>query len=766
MQTTVSRRPASLLHRMNSLAGRVTGLLLAIVAASIGLMSMIGYSQLEATMAENAAVRIDRAARAAAVIMARAGSEAEAEPFSIRRNPNGRPEAILLQGDPADVLVPTPAFDALVLEIGRTNQGAANLFRLNPNNAYFDRFATTFRKPDGSMPPPMSLKPGHPAYAALAGGSPHVGEVPVMGRMRLAYLTPILAPTGAVAGALAVDVGWVDDLVAARSTLRTEILIAAIVLLGAAGLIGVVMMQRELRPLKALSRFSNEVAAGTDDGRVPHQDRRDEIGALAQGLGRVVTLQDELETLAYDDALTGQGNRTRYLIDLERQVRLSRCERNAPASLLHLDLERFKAVNDAFGQTVGDVVLARVGATLREAAGPDARISRIAGDDFTIILPGIAEPDAVEAICERIVAAVSAPMLLSPAEMHGRDQHDSTEETGQGASARLDQSSEPGTEIALGCRVGIVLLPRDAQMPDEAHRNAELALRRAQAEGSTYVFFAESFNDAVQGRMRLERRLRTAIEEEALTVHLQPQVAADRSLFGVEALVRWPDADRGMIPPGEFIPLAESTGLIIDLGTFVLDRSCQLARTWLDEGFAFGHVSVNVSPVQLWQPRFVSQVAETLAKYGLDGRHLCLEVTEGVFVDHDEGHVASVLSSLRELGICLSLDDFGSGYSSLGYLDRMPFDQLKVDRSFVAGVHRDERKESLLRGVLALGKGLGLKIVVEGAEEAGEVALIQEIGCDAIQGFAYGRPVPAAQLPPEVRRIATERTAQAIDRAA
>lgn len=707
-----------ILGRWNTLSSRVTALLIVLVATSVVIMAGLGYSTLTGVTDENSGIRIDRAARAASSIMAHATDDA----ITVTRDDEGRPLALVVS-DETDAWTRNPTFFDLVLEIGRTNQGAANLFAMNDATGGFDRFATTFRKPDGTMPPPMSVMPGHPAYANLIAGRPHIGEVPVMGRMRLAYLTPVVNPAGGVAGALAVDVGWVDDLVVARNALRGEILLVSSLILAMAAILGILMMSREMRPLKNLSRFAHAIASGTDDTPVPHADRRDEIGALAQGLGRVAALQDELEHLAYTDPLTGRGNRARYLADLKRVVADTRAK-GVHAALLHIDLDRFKEINDAFGQTAGDAVLARVAQMLSARVGGDAPLARLAGDDFTIIVRHDARPGAMADLCESILEDLSTPVAL------------------------------PQGEANVTASIGVVLLPRDARTADEAHRNAELALRRAKAEGpGTFVFYAEEFNAQVQNELLMERRLRAAIAERGLAVHFQPQIrVTDESLYGLEALVRWP-REGGMISPADFIPLAEKSGLIIDLGAFVLDESCRQAKAWMAQGFDFGHVSVNVSPVQLWQPGFVSTVAQTLRRHDLPGHAICLEVTEGVFVDHDEGRVARVLASLRELGVCLSLDDFGSGYSSLGYLNRLPFDQLKVDRSFVSNVHVDSRKAELLRGVVALGAGLGLEIVVEGAEAPEEVTLIRALPCTAIQGFAYARPVPAGQVVHEVARI-------------
>ena len=306
-----------------------------------------------------------------------------------------------------------------------------------------------------------------------------------------------------------------------------------------------------------------------------------------------------------------------------------------------------------------------------------------------------------------------------------------------------------------GCSIGVAFLPEHGASAEEAHRNADLALRRAKLEGrGRVVVYDHDLNEKTQKSMLLARMLRQALENNELTVHLQPQVRVkDGKLHGFEALARWPHPSRGMIPPSEFIPVAEASGLIPELGQRVLDEACRIAREWCDAGFAFGHVSVNVSPIQLWQPNFVALVSEALARHRLDGKMLCLEVTESVFVDHDQSRVMSVFGELRALGVSLSLDDFGSGYSSLGYLNTLPLDQLKIDRAFISGVDKDNRKRSLLYGIVALGKGLQLDLVAEGAETAEEVAVLREIGCAVVQGYFFGKPVPAVMAQIEADRI-------------
>ena len=710
---------------LDGITGRITTRLVLIVSASILIIAGLGYLKIYEVTATNASIRIDRAARAATAIF----TDALSSQFTAIRSEDGRPLAIRLKADTADTsLVLQENHDAILKEIGLVNQGAANLFRLNSRTRGFDRFATTFRKPDGSIPPPMTIGYGHPAFDDLINNRPHLGEVPVMGRMRLAYLTPIQAATGAIAGALAVDVGWVDDLNTARNELRTEIIFVTSVILVLVAAFGAVNMSGELKPLRVLARYADELTVEAKLDTVPYNTRKDEVGALAQGLERIVALQGKLAHLAYTDELTGLGNRSRYLGDLDIALRESLSGKRK-WKLLHLDIDNFKQINDAYGQTSGDALLKTVAAQIEQIAGQGARIARLSADNFTILV------DDTTSVAE---TSTMAKTLLSA--MH-------------------QSYKMPAGTIHLTGSIGIVLLQHDAEDSDEAHRNAGLALRKAKTDGGDKsVFFSSELNDEFQDHIRLERMLRVAIKDQEIEVHFQPQICpTTNELTGVEALARWIHPTDGPISPGKFIPVAEASGQIVDLGTLILELACQQAAKWRTMKFDFKHISINVSPIQLWQPNFIHLVKNALDRHGLAGPEICIEITEGVFVDQNETRIATVLASIRALGVSLSLDDFGSGYSSLGYLNRLPFDQLKIDRSFVSDVDTDQRKQQVLRGVLELGRGLGFNVVVEGAETREEVAVVMKMGCDSVQGFYYARPSPALLIPEMVRKIALSR---------
>ena len=358
-------------------------------------------------------------------------------------------------------------------------------------------------------------------------------------------------------------------------------------------------------------------------------------------------------------------------------------------------------------------------------------VARVEGDEFAVVLRE-SDRSVIARRAKRLLEAVAQPVEL------------------QNGEARVDVS------------IGIVVLPEDAVSAQDASRNADLALRKAKADGrSRAAFFDDEMKRIAITRRQLAQRLRKAIDNDELTVHFQPQVLGEGAgLFGVEALARWPDGLHGFIPPTEFVPVAESYGMIFDLGNWVLNEACRIGRQWLEAGIDVPHISVNVSAMQLWQPDFVQTVDAALRRYNLPASKLCIEVTESLFVDHEETRVLDVLTRLRDLGVLLSLDDFGSGYSSLGYLNKLPLRQIKIDRGFVAGVHENENKQKILRGIVALIKGLGLQVVAEGAELREEVSFLHELECDAVQGYFYGRPVSALQIPVEIARIKDARAAE------
>jgi diguanylate cyclase (GGDEF)-like protein len=441
-------------------------------------------------------------------------------------------------------------------------------------------------------------------------------------------------------------------------------------------------------------------------------------------IGFVGTMQDitdrkiaeeKLEKLAYFDPLTGLANRSMF----HREVNdvLTRCGRTgSQAALLLLDLDRFKEVNDSLGHASGDELLARVAQLISRALGNSHFFARLGGDEFAIVTQGGTDRAAVERLAEEIIATVSGSILLDRG------------------------------EVSIGTSIGVAMIPGDGGNLTDLQRNADLALYRAKESGrGRLVFFEPGLNTAVQHKIAIARELRRAITENVgLHVHYQPQVSlSNGAVTGFEALMRWNHPTLGNIPPAEFIPIAESSQLISDLGLWILRQAALQAKAWLDAGETAREIAVNVSAAQIWHTDFVYEVAEVLKETGLPPHLLCLELTESLLADHAGGRVRGVLTALKRLGVTLALDDFGTGYSSLGYLTQLPFDTIKIDRIFVDGIANSESARKLLEGIIALGRGLGMTIVAEGAETAEEVAILGEFRCDLVQGYIFARPAPA-----------------------
>ena len=418
--------------------------------------------------------------------------------------------------------------------------------------------------------------------------------------------------------------------------------------------------------------------------------------ALLDRAGRRRTRDGQLRRLAFEDSLTGLPNRSLF----EQRI-AETLAAGQHAVVAFLDLDDFKRVNDSLGHAAGDRLLQIAGDRLRNALRAGDTVARLGGDEFAILAPGA---DETEALVARLFGVLAAPVMLEGKRLHLR------------ASIGV-ASTDTGHDLL---------------------RNSDLAMYAAKAAGTNRctVFTADLHTNAVA---RLDRReqLERAIENEELVLHYQPIVDLDLGRnAGFEALVRWQHPERGLLGPGEFIPLAEETGLIVPLGRWVLRDAARQAATW---GGA-PYLSVNVAGAQLEQPGFVEEVETALRDAGLAPERLVLEVTESSLVGDDS---AEVLQALRRLGIRLAIDDFGTGYSSLSYLRRFPMDILKIDRSFTRDACEDS---ALLNAIVAMGESLGLVLVPEGIEEPEQAEALRALGCRLGQGFLFGRPVPADQL--------------------
>jgi diguanylate cyclase (GGDEF)-like protein len=405
------------------------------------------------------------------------------------------------------------------------------------------------------------------------------------------------------------------------------------------------------------------------------------------------------------DGLTGLTNRAAFNRAFDDILAGPRGSKGA--TLLLLDLDAFKEINDTHGHHAGDVVLAAVGRRLRFVCGPEPVIARLGGDEFAILIAEATARDDIVAAGRLIIEAVGKPIPCD------------------------------GEVLSVGVSIGFVASDEAAATRDDLMRRADRALYAAKAQGRNcaVAFDTEMDRDASQRRF-LERELRGAIIGGEIDIDLQPIfTAAGDSVMGAEALARWRHSYRGRMMPGEFIPLAEASGLIHQLGKVVLQRACRAAARW-DGPF----VSVNVSPVQMRRPDFVAMVEEVLAETGLEPARLVLEITESVLID-DPDKAMTAMEAIRGLGVQIALDDFGSGFSSLSYLRKSHFDALKIDRAFVADLDEGAEAASIVHCVVNLGRALGLKVVAEGVETSAHAAFLRAAGCHAMQGYLFGRPM-------------------------
>jgi diguanylate cyclase (GGDEF)-like protein len=426
-------------------------------------------------------------------------------------------------------------------------------------------------------------------------------------------------------------------------------------------------------------------------------------------------VEQELERLTYRDPLTGIPNRGMFYRELHEALEPNSGE-GVQAALLLLDFDHFKEINDSWGHACGDEFLRKASETIGAVLAGEHFFARLGGDEFAVLVAGGAAREAVERLAARLIEALQAPMTLARG------------------------------EASLGASIGIAMAPQDGASASDLQRNADLALYRAKEEGrGRFRFFDSMMYDAAQRKVAMERALKQALAADAgLSVHYQPQIDLNSGcVTGFEALLRWEHPEWGHVPPAEFIAIAERSALIRDLGLWVLRRAAQQAKGWIDAGEAPRQMSVNVSPAQIWHGDFAEDVAGVLNQIGLEPGALCLELTESVFVGHTQEHVREALDRIKSLGVALALDDFGSGYSSLGYLARLPFDKIKIDRIFVHGCHASRRAQKLLGGIVALGHGLGMEIIAEGVEDKDELAVVTHLGCDVVQGYIFARPACA-----------------------
>ncbi|MCW3031257.1 MAG: diguanylate cyclase domain protein [Solirubrobacterales bacterium] len=424
--------------------------------------------------------------------------------------------------------------------------------------------------------------------------------------------------------------------------------------------------------------------------------------------------EDELAFLATHDPLTQLPNRT-LILDRAEQMLARGARTQTPVAALFIDLDNFKSINDTLGHNIGDELLKAVAARLDAAVrGADA-LGRLGGDEFVVIVEELSLSSGPELVAERVLEALKLPFKL------GEDEQ---------------------TSVTVSASIGVAV--GDGIAAADLLRDADIAMYRAKWEGRNgFVVFESAMKDTVQARMELEMDLRAALEKDEFVLAYQPTLdLRDMRPTGVEALVRWQNAERGTVQPDAFIPLLEETGLIVDVGRWVLREACRQAAAWRADGHRIG-MAVNVSGRQLDSDQLIVDIEAALADSGLEPASLTLEITETTLMSNIDQTVRR-LAAIKQLGVRIAIDDFGTGYSSLAHLQRFPVDALKIDRSFIAGLKRNKEGETLIHTLVQLGKALAIETFAEGIEEQKELSVLREEDCDSGQGFLFARPLDAA----------------------
>jgi len=431
--------------------------------------------------------------------------------------------------------------------------------------------------------------------------------------------------------------------------------------------------------------------------------------------------EEEIRNLAFYDPLTQLPNR-RLLTDRLTHALATSERTGAEGALLFIDLDKFKTLNDTRGHDVGDLHLTQVARRLQDCLRECDTVARWGGDEFTVLLEGLGDDADAAATRAGVVARKILASLNEPYQLEGQEHH-----------------SSPS--------IGVVMFRGRTLSADELLKRADLAMYQAKGSGrNTVSVYDPSMQATVTRHARLEADLRQALQSGQFLLHYQPQVGSDGRLQGAEALVRWRHPERGIVAPGEFVPLAEETGLILPLGQWILRTACAQLRTWSQRPATAGlSLAVNISARQFYDAQFVEQTLAVIEETGIDPRRLKLELTESLLIKNLDG-IVDKMHVLMQRGVRFALDDFGTGYSSLSYLKRLPLEQLKIDRSFVRDIFKDENDVAIVRAIVTLGQSLGMQVIAEGVEEERQWRFLDSIGCQAFQGYYFGRPAPIAEF--------------------
>ncbi len=445
-------------------------------------------------------------------------------------------------------------------------------------------------------------------------------------------------------------------------------------------------------------------------------DRLTNYVAVFSDISALKDSEAKFEHLAHHDPLTGLPNRLLFHARMEHA--LTRAKRTqSQLAVLFLDLDRFKTINDSYGHPAGDQLLREVAHRLVDCVREDDTVARLGGDEFTILIEDLPDSRSAASTAVKILESLASPFNLD------------------------------GIEVYSSCSVGVALFPDDGADATTLLRNADSAMYRAKEMGpKSFHLYTASLSQMAKERLEIESGLRHALERSEFVLHYQPQFSvSDGRVVGAEALIRWYHPEKGIIPPGRFIPIAEQSELIEDIGEWVIGAACAENRRWQEAGIPHIRVAVNVSGRQITHTPLADIVRKILKSSGLDPRYLEVEITESVAMSRADVS-AQTLESLKELGVSVAIDDFGTGYSSLSYLKRFPIDRLKIDRSFIHDLPRNAHDEAIAQAVVALGHSLQLTVIAEGVETAEQLESLRSQGCDEVQGYLFSRPLSAARF--------------------
>ena len=451
---------------------------------------------------------------------------------------------------------------------------------------------------------------------------------------------------------------------------------------------------------------------------------------VVQDISQLKKAEEEIRFLAFYDGLTGLANRMLFMDRLDQVIKDSTRNKKHFA-ILFLDLDNFKRINDTLGHHIGDLLLKKVAENIKNSircsdsatrmtalkAQEESVIARLGGDEFTILATDLNGPESAALIARRLLGKVS--------EIYNLDGHD----------------------VSVTTSIGISVFPEDGADADVLLKNADTAMYHAKDEGkNTYQFFTDAMNQAVLERFSIDRDLRKALQRNELVLYYQPQIdMSNRKIVGAEALIRWHHPNRGMIPPNKFIPIAEETGIIVEINKWVLCEACRQAEQWIIDGHDPIRVAINLSGYKLADQNIIHSLKSILHEAQFEAKNLEIEITENILMQ-DTDETVSTLNKIKDLNLRIAMDDFGTGYSSLSYLTTFPVDTIKIDRSFVMDCTADSKNLVIIKAIIAMGHSLGKKIIAEGIETEMQYHLLKELGCDEAQGYYFNHPIPPEEF--------------------